>query len=96
MYYTKTRGIRSGIASVCLTMLLVLVLILAGSIFEIQTQDRVLKAETQIEGFSSEEIASESSFETLSFACFESVRVVCGQSHKLTRLTVREVGFSVK
>jgi hypothetical protein len=85
----KTSYIRSGIVSFCLTICLVLVFVLTLSFLETQTQGRVLRAETQIEGSASEGIASEN----LSFLCSESVIVVCSRFHQLTRLAVREVGF---
>lgn len=78
MHYIKIKT--SGIVSFCLTSLFVLTL----SVLEAQTQGRVLRAETQI---------GVSTFETIAFVCVESVSVVCSQSHQLTRLAVREVGF---
>ena len=88
----------SGIVSFCLTSCLVLVFVLTLSVLEAQTQGRVLRAETQIgvstfETIASDVLASEASLVTPSFVCVESVSVVCSQSHQLTRLSVREVGF---
>lgn len=91
----KTSNLKSRLVSAGLTMLLVLVVVLAGSVLETQTQDRVLRAESQISGAVFETLASEASFLAPSFVCFKSVTVVCGRSHQLMRLAVREVGFRV-
>ncbi len=89
----KTSNLKNCLVSAGLTMLLVLVVVLAGSVLETQTQDRVLRAESQISGAVFETLASETSFLTPS--CVDSVTLVCGQSHQLRRLAVREVGFRV-
>ena len=91
MHYIKIK--KSGIVSFCLTSCLVLVFVLTLSVLETQIQGRVLRAETQIGVSTFETIASEPFFERFSFVCVESVSVVCSQSHQLTRLSVREVGF---
>jgi hypothetical protein len=44
----KTPDIKSRLVSAGLTVLLVLVVVLAGSVLETQTQDRVLRAEVKL------------------------------------------------
>ncbi len=92
---TKTPNLKSRLVSACSFIVLVLVVVLAGSALETKTQDRVLRADSQIGGAVFETLASDASFLAPSFVCFESVAVVCGQSHQLRRLAVRELGFSV-
>jgi hypothetical protein len=44
----KTSNLKNCLVSAGLTMLLVLVVVLAGSVLETQTQDRVLRAEVKL------------------------------------------------